>query len=513
MIRLLAALLILLAAPALAAERAPDVVLKGSLSGADNQTYRELPFVVPDGIARLTVRFSYSGKEQHTTIDLGLFDPERFRGWSGGNKASFTLSETDATPSYLPGPIPAGTWKLQLGIPNIRKDAHADYEARIFFDKPGAPYEVSAFSDAPLRIGPAWYRGDLHMHTAHSDGSCDSQAGRKVPCPLFKTVEAAAARGLDFIAITDHNATSQYGAMRELQPYYDKTLLIPGREITTFQGHANVLGPTGFIDFRLGSAGVPTFAKLLDQVEALHGLIAINHPALPSGEICMGCGWSVKDTDFARVQAVEIVNGGATALFGTAENPVSGIPFWEALLNKGFRLTAIGGSDNHESPSPKAPVGNPVTAVYAANLSDAAILAAIRAGHAFVDVEGSTTRLLEFSAENTRGKATMGDVLKNYTGDSVDFTIHVAGVEGGNIEIVEDGEKPAALNGSFRLPADYHVNFNWGWDGPKFNPQPHWFRVNVRDAKGRLVLIGNPIYIRPTPWPPHGFPRAGAHRP
>ena len=63
MIRPLIALLILLAAPALAAERAPDVVLKGSLSGADNQTYRELPFVVPDGIARLTVRFSFSGKE------------------------------------------------------------------------------------------------------------------------------------------------------------------------------------------------------------------------------------------------------------------------------------------------------------------------------------------------------------------------------------------------------------------------------------------------------------------
>jgi len=34
-------------------------------------------------------------------------------------------------------------------------------------------------------------------------------------------------RGLDFIAITDHNATSQYNPMRELQPYFDKLLLIP----------------------------------------------------------------------------------------------------------------------------------------------------------------------------------------------------------------------------------------------------------------------------------------------
>ncbi len=31
-----------------------------------------------------------------------------FRGWSGGNKRTFTLSASDATPSYLPGPIRCG---------------------------------------------------------------------------------------------------------------------------------------------------------------------------------------------------------------------------------------------------------------------------------------------------------------------------------------------------------------------------------------------------------------------
>ena len=81
-----------------AAEHAPDIVLKGSLSGSAHQTYRALPFEVPAGIGRITVQFSYTGKDAHTTIDLGLFDSERFRGWSGGNKMSFTLSETDATP-------------------------------------------------------------------------------------------------------------------------------------------------------------------------------------------------------------------------------------------------------------------------------------------------------------------------------------------------------------------------------------------------------------------------------
>jgi predicted metal-dependent phosphoesterase TrpH len=97
----------------------------------------------------------------------------------------------------------------------------------------------------PLRDQPGWYRGDLHMHDAHSDGSCASQSGKRVPCPLFLTVQAALKRGLDFIAITDHNTTSQLDAMRELQPYYDRLLLIPGRELTTFTGHAGLLGTAG----------------------------------------------------------------------------------------------------------------------------------------------------------------------------------------------------------------------------------------------------------------------------
>jgi hypothetical protein len=488
--RLLAvALALLLAGAAQAAERKPDLTLSGAIADSDNQTYRELPFTVPAGTARVTVRFRYTGKDKHTTIDLGLFDSERFRGWSGGNKSEFTLSETDATPSYLPGPLPRGTWKLILGIPNIRKGVSATYAAEIWFGDTGAP---STFSDAPLAAGPAWFRGDLHVHDAHSDGECLSQSGAKVPCPLYKTVGAAAARHLDFIAISDHNAISQFGAMRELQPYFDRTLLIPAREITTFHGHANVYGTTGFVDFRLGSAAVPDLNTMLDRVAALHGLFAINHPSLPSGEICMGCGWTVPDTDYSRIPAIEIVNGGATALFGNADNPVSGIRFWEAKLDKGFRITAIGGSDNHDATAEKNPVGSPVTAVFAADLSETAILAAIRAGHVFVDAEGATTRLLELTARN--GKVLMGDDMTVRPRETVHFDLHVAGAASAHVALVEDGKPLAALREAGIAGDDVHLRFQATFDGRR-----HWLRAEVRDAKNRLLLIGNPIYINTGP--------------
>ncbi len=492
--RLLAFVLgaVLCAAPALAGDK-PDVVLTGAISGADNGGYRDLPFKVPAGVKRVTIVFHHTGAEQHTVIDLGLFDNERFRGWSGGDKNEITLSETDATPSYLIGPIRAGTWHLILGIPNIRKDATANYKADITFTRAGAPLPDLAFSNAPLAKGPHWYRGDLHMHTAQSDGSCESQSGKKVPCPLYKTLEAAAARGLDFIAVSDHNTISQFNAEREVQPYFDKLLLIPGREITTYRGHANVFGAMDFIDFRLGSPSMPDFNKMVDAVEAAHGLISINHPKLPSGEVCMGCGWSVADTDYKRIQAIEIVNGGATALFNNADNPVSGIPFWEDLLNKGYRITAIGGSDNHNGPSVKGPVGYPTTVVLASELSDRAILESLRAGHAFVDVEGTRQDQFVMTATLRGSSLMMGDAVQAPKGDQITFVASMDGPEPSTIRFIVDGvvqEAKVLANAPNTHVSDVNVPFRFVSDGKR-----HWVRAEVRDSSNHLLLIGNPIYL------------------
>ena len=127
------------------------------------------------------------------------------------------------------------------------------------------------------------------MHTAHSDGSCPSQSGRMVPCPLFLSVQTAAARGLDFIAITDHNSDSQYDDERELQPYFDRVLLIPGREITTFYGHFNIFGVTQLIDYRVTPGGLD-LNNVLRGVASKGGIASVSHAEAPGGEQCMGDG-------------------------------------------------------------------------------------------------------------------------------------------------------------------------------------------------------------------------------
>jgi hypothetical protein len=471
-------LITVLTVSAAAQAQQADIVLTGAISGSDNHTYREVPFQVPAGTVRITIEFAYTGREEHTVIDMGLFDPERFRGWGGGKQGPVTLSETDATPSYLPGPIRPGEWKLLLGVPNIRAEVRSQFTARIHFGP-----EASV----PLRAGTSWYRGDLHLHTAHSDGSCVSQSGTVVPCPVFKILESAAARGLDFVAITDHNTTSHYEAMRELQPYFDRMLIVRGREITTFQGHANVFGTAEFIDFRLGDPSVPTTDALLDQVERLHGLLSINHPNDPSGEVCMGCGWTAADTNFGRIQAVEAVNA------GNSEGPLSGIPFWQALLNRGFHLTGISGSDTHrpdEKSKPLSGVGYPATVVEAPELSERGILTGIRAGRVFIDLDGTRDRLLEFTASSGGETVPMGSALNLPSAAVIHFSVHTTHTGGARIEVIEDGHAVPLMAQPEISGNDVRQSFDLTSDGRR-----HWIRINIRNREDRLLLVGNPIYL------------------
>jgi hypothetical protein len=469
---------------------APDLVLRDTITDQAYRTYRLLPFDVPEGVKALEIRFDYTGREARTTIDVGLLGPgetfdAKFRGWSGGNKRALMLSASDATPSYLSGPVTPGKWQLLLGVPNIRSGQTSEFTAEVYFqrnDKHGLPTEAT-----PLRAEAGWYRGDLHMHSAHSDGSCSSKSGEKrVPCPLFLTLDAAADRGLDFVAFTDHNTISHVKELTALQPYFDKLLLIPGMEMTTFQGHANAFNLREPVDFRVGSTEVPDWNTLLSEAKKKGAVVSINHPRVPTGEACMGCGWSPNPpADLSLVQAVEVVNG------NDAETGVSGIPFWQEQLQTGHRLTAIGGSDTHDVTSKAVPppghIGVPTTVVYANALSIDSIMAGIRAGNVFVDIAGSRGRKLELNATYQESTVTMGGQLSVPAKQSVTFTARIEQMNGGTVEIIRDGKTTRRTG----IPAAKHTwSFEEASDG-----QHHWIRIDVRDAEGKLALLGNPIYL------------------
>ena len=471
----------------------PDLVLDGPVEGKQNKTYFEVPFTVPANIHRISVDFRYTGREERTTLDLGIADPERFRGNSGGNKSHFTISESDATPSYLPGPVIPGTWKLLISVPNIRPTEHATYHAEVRFN---APEEDHGFTLKPLAEGKRWYRGDLHMHTAHSDGSCLSQAGKSVPCPVFLTAQTAASRGLDFIAITDHNAVTQYNDERELQPYFDKLLLIPGREMTTFWGHFNIFGVTEYVDYRAESQaagdGKRDVNAILRDVRAKGGIASINHADSPGGEDCMGCRWEPPTgVDMSLFTGVEVINGGRIML--------SSADFWDRQLATGVSLTAIGGSDNHNGPSEigrSAAIGWPTTVVEATELSVPAILDGIRHGRVFIDLTGSHDKSVDITARDASSPSSepvvMGSTLNASAGDSIAFEVHLTGCLRSQVHLFLDGSEGPALPPLATQAGTEPLHFDWKTDG-----RAHWLRAEVRDSNGSLMLVSNPIYIHP----------------
>jgi hypothetical protein len=227
---------------------------------------------------------------------------------------------------------------------------------------------------------------------------------------------------------------------------------------------------------------------LLRNANRLGALVFINHPNAPTGEACMGCGWTpASPVDMSLLQGVEAVNG------GSADPAYSGIPFWESQLNLGYRLTAIGGSDNHRpmnSLDEKGSVGRPTTVVYASELSTPAILAGVRAGRVFIDVTGSRDRILDVTASDATKTVHMGDMLAAAKGSQVSFEVFVTGSANGKVTLLEDGRALKAAAPVTLSSSSQTLHFSWTSDG-----QRHWFRPEVIGPDEKLWLLGNPIYV------------------
>ncbi len=463
------------------------VVVEGTLDDHDRQHYVQVPFDVPAGTARISVDFDYDDQGRAVVVDLGLQGPAGFRGWSGGNKRSFTVSASDATPSYLPGAIEPGKWHLLLGVPHLRPGTRAPYRARIEFTPVERADALPASRQVRLDGTARWYRGDLHMHSGHSDGTCAAQSGARVPCPLFMTLQAAADAGLDFIAVTEHNTISHVQELAAAQPYFDRLLLIPGMEITTFQGHGNVFGLRAPLDFRAGDG--TDWAAIAREAHRRGLLLSANHPGNPSDETCMGCGWTpAVPLPPGSLAAVEAVNG------LDADTPTSGIPYWESLLAAGERVTAIGGSDNHDGTlragvRGRSRIGVPTTVVHATGLSEREILDGIRAGRVFVDAEGSRDRLLDLSARAGDQQANMGGGLAAPNGTPVRIGVDVAAPAGSRLVLKLDGKPLPAWTAPLGVARERR-DWTWTSDGAR-----HWLRAEVRAPDDRLLLLGNPVYL------------------
>ncbi|WP_230771617.1 CehA/McbA family metallohydrolase [Sphingomonas sp. Leaf4] len=481
-------------------QAAADIVIDGTIGADDRGTIRDLAFDVPADVTQVRVAFTLDGPDG-TQITLGVADPQRDRGWGGGIKKAFVINDTFATASFLPGPIPAGRWRLTMTVASMRPGGRAKYRADIRFTRRGDP-TVGAFPDAPVAGGAGWYHGDLHSHTGHSDARCRSLSGANIPCPLFLTTQAGADAGLDFLAVTDHNVTSHFAELVVAQTYFDTLVLLPGREITTRFGHANLIGSTAAIDLSQAGAAGGSVNPILKAAHETGGFLSINHPATPTGEDCLGCGWVATDTDYRLIDGVEIANGDTIDDFRGDPYRAMGahLRFWESLLDRGYRLTGVGGSDNHDAvqgrqpqPSPigrQSPVGVPATVVHACARTGDALVAGLKRGRVFVDIAGRRDRLLDMTLSAGARDATMGDMLAIGAARDVRGTIHVRGAAGAHAVLRVGGSERRIILPPF-AGDDATVPFRITGLG-----RARWVRADVIAADGATILVGNPVYLQ-----------------
>ncbi|TVQ05729.1 MAG: hypothetical protein EA359_02375, partial [Balneolaceae bacterium] len=210
------------------------IMIEGSVQPDQQYSYRLEPFYVPKGIGALEFEFSYEGRRQFAEMEIGVFDPDGFRGTSRFSKDTFYISKYRTTASYFPGPIIPGEWNVSLGFPTITHESGYTIHIRMI---PEDDPEYYGPSNTALIVEKRWYKGDFHTHTGHSDGfGCPDTDGNRSPCQVFQTVQAAHRNGLDFVSIADHNTVSHHQDMKILQPSFPNLLLLRGQEVTTFYG-------------------------------------------------------------------------------------------------------------------------------------------------------------------------------------------------------------------------------------------------------------------------------------
>jgi hypothetical protein len=474
-------------------------LFKDTLTARDGKRHIQHTFVVPAHSQALDLLFSFAPARVQgieNMLTLTLFDPAGFRGAGhrGGAEHRVRIDAGEATPGYLPGPLPAGTWTAEIDTHMIMPGPPLRYRLEVDVAQESAgtgiitgtrPYATGDASHAgtgactctgtrPYATGDraqgaesraGWYRGDLHTHTHHSDA-----AG----CSVADLVRAARDEGLDFIFITDHNTHAGLAEGAALGGAH--LLVAAGIELTTFWGHALCLGTHEWVDWRV-RPGTGDMARIAAATYERGHAFVIAHPQAVGDPACTGCNWRFGEMMPGNARLVEVWNGP----WGCDSNNEQALALWYDWLNQGRRLVATAGSDTHSSADYAARPGFNV--VYAEALSEAALLRALQAGHLVL----SAGPQLTLQAQDAAGGRWMaGDLVGDMAGGRVAITAAWAGCPAGaQVRTVVHGrlleQRPAGERGTLT------------WE---MTPdQAGWIAVEVRSRDGDLLALTNPLFM------------------
>lgn len=445
------------------------LIFEGQLSLDTMATHVPHYFDVPEGTQTVKLRFTHD--PQHPGVgdiphqlSISVYGPNGARGTRHNNADQNPIISTNwASPGYLKGEIEAGNWCVEIDVHRVLAPGLVNYRIEVDLqDAPVAkPSETIVPEAGQKRRGPGWYQGDLHSHTFHSDGG-------------FSPAEHLAVmldRGHDFVALTDHNTVS---AIPELKARAgDAITIIGGEELTTYNGHALVLGTEEWCEWRVKDGS--TMSGLASGYLADGKLYVIAHPKSEGHPFCTGCRWAFSDMMPGPARHVEIWNS-AWAL----RNEL-GLQNFYCWLNEGYRMRATSGTDTHRFPPNGARLAHLM--VKAEDNTQTDILAAIKQGHCYVS--GGPRVSLNISSGALT--AEMGDLLP-----------------AGSLVLECNWQSAVDIDGNaliLRLVHKGEAIEEWDTsdtNSARFETESHagdWFTFEMRDAKNELYALTNPVFI------------------
>lgn len=304
-----------------------------------------------------------------------------------------------------------------------------------------------AASPASPGLGPpphkgSWVAGDLHVHTTYSHdswgGPGDDNTGPDeaytLGHPVTNQFLIAKARGLDYVAITDHNDVRsqddpgwQAGGVLGVRGYEN-----------SLDGHAQMLGASRLYDN--GDEGVAAVEALAAALRADGGVFQVNHPAgdtIDPDQLDWGYGYGVTpDTvevwNISPLWQPPLPSGNSIDI---------ALRYWEGWLDAGVHVGATGGSDNHwVSTTAVQGVGQPTTWVFVSELTEAAVLDGLRRGRTFVSHQPPAHHGPRVFLEADRhGDGVFEAMVGDGVPPSAEFRVRVQGAPGSVLHLFTTG--------------------------------------------------------------------------
>ncbi|KGX87075.1 CehA/McbA family metallohydrolase [Pontibacillus litoralis] len=437
-------------------------------------------FAVPAGVSSI----SFQVEEQpNMWLTCMVYDEkQQLRGqYMNITKQPFVIHEDPekTSPNTVYGTIHEGQWTVDIGI-FAKEEVEASAKwctLSISFNEldtvlqpnayhwqtpDQAVFDLQAFqSNKVIQERSKWYKGDFHTHTIYSDGKMTRE----------ENMESANNQGLDFFVATDHNIVpTSWFAETDI-------LVIPGVEVTSPLGHYNIIDTkkSPFSDNRMHDLLSEEGMNRIIHDDYGDALTSVNHPFLTEWK------WLLQETPLLSIDSIEICNDPTYPDNEHATNLA--LQAWSILLNDGYRITGIGGSDSHMKPeetyegsTEPSLIGDPGTFVYGNELSAKEIVRQIRQGHVVV----SRGEFIDFCA----GEYMAGDTCERRSGKAMaqvltDEAIYFEWILDGEVVHTEYGTESSY---EFQLDNDYH-----------------WLRVDVRYIDGTFYGFTNPLYFGEKP--------------